>query len=226
MGDLRFRRKSIWLIWGVHIIRPACDFSFPGIAEDVARLGRLLREAMALLKITPKGPVAILNLACGRADETGTLLQCLSLPGQGGMYLGLDLRDAEIHEAKRRWQSSWQPNGIVEFRVADASLSRHMPTQSEYDFVLIRHQNYWDAPATWDQIYRLALGRLKPTGLLIFTSYFEHEHELAMASLKSMGAQVLIDLPHAASRPLRDAPGKSVDKRIAIVAPSQDSPAV
>jgi hypothetical protein len=41
-----------------------------------------------------------------------------------------------------------------------------------------------------------------------------------------MGAQVLIDLPHAASRPLRDAPGKSVDKRIAIVAPSQDSPAV
>lgn len=201
-------------------IRPATDFSFPGIAEDVARLGRLLRETMALLHLSPKGPAAILNLACGRADETGILLQCLSLPGQGGEYLGMDLRSAEISEAKRRWQSSWQPDGVVEFRVADASLAHHLSASTAYDFVFVRHQNYWDAPATWDQIYRHALGRLKPDGLLMFTSYFDREHELAIAALKSMGAHLLIDVPHTSSRPLRDAPGKSVDKRLAIVAPA------
>ena len=192
-------------------------FSFPGIAEDVGRLKNLLREGLDLIHRGPLPSPSVLNLACGRADETGVLLETLSLPGQGGSYLGLDLRVAEIQEAKRRWGRSWLPDGVVDFRVADAAHEHQLPTADRYDFIFIRHQNYWDAPATWDQIYRHALMRLREHGLLLFTSYFEREHELALAALQTRGARLLLSLPHKASRALADAPGKSVDRRLAIL---------
>jgi hypothetical protein len=197
---------------------PAIAFSYPGIAEDVARLRSLLAEAMRLLQRPPLVEPCILNLACGRADETGVLLEALCLPGQGGHYLGMDLRVAEIQEATRRWKQCWLPQGRVEFRVADASLARHLPEAADMDVIFVRHQNFWDDPATWDRIYRNAMARLKPNGLLMITSYFEKEHELALAALRGLGARVLLDLPHNASRPLPDAPGKSVDKRLAVIA--------
>lgn len=200
------------------IIRPAIDFSYPGIAEDMARLRLLLADAMRLLQRPPLVEPSLLNLACGRADETGVLLETLCLPGRGGHYLGLDLRPAEIQEARRRWGQSWLPQGRVEFRVADASLAQHLPETADRDLIFVRHQNFWDDPATWDRIYRNALARLKPNGLLLLTSYFEREHELALAALRGLGAELLLDIPHGASRPLPDAPGKSVDKRLAVVA--------
>lgn len=197
---------------------PAIAFSYPGIAQDVARLRSLLAEAMRLLQRVPLVEPCILNLACGRADETGALLETLCLTERGGYYLGVDLRAAEIQEATRRWKQCWQPHGRVEFRLADASLAQHLPEAADMDVIFLRHQNYWDDPATWDRIYRNAMARLKPEGLLVFTSYFEREHELALAALRGLGAQLLLDLPHHASRPLPDAPGKSVDKRLAVVA--------
>jgi SAM-dependent methyltransferase len=197
------------------------EFSYPGIAQDIACLRDLLLKAMVLVGATPRVCPAILNLACGRADETGALIDAWSVAGHGGEYLGLDLRHAEIHEAQRRWSACWQPHGSVEFRVADVSQPHRLPGDRRYDFAFVRHQNYWDAPAIWDQIYRNALARLKPDGLLVFTSYFDREHELAMAALKSMGATLWLDIPHTRSRILADAPGKSVDKRLAILGPPE-----
>lgn len=203
----------------MRIVPPAIGFSFPGIAGDVTRLRDLLRDALRLLKLAPPAAPNILNLACGRADETGSLLEVLRSGTTGGHYLGLDLRAAEISEATRRWRPSSHALDAIEFRVADASLAHHWPAKTSFDFIFIRHQNYWDAPTVWDQIFRHALTHLNPTGALIFTSYFEREHELAIAALQTQGAHLSLNLPHAESRSLADAPGKSVDKRLAIMTP-------
>ncbi|MFM2221487.1 MAG: hypothetical protein RLZZ553_1235 [Verrucomicrobiota bacterium] len=201
------------------------EFSFPGIAQDIARLGKLLREAMTLIDRKPRICPSILNLACGRADETGALIDAWSVAGSGGEYVGLDIRHAEILEARQRWGHCWKPQGSVEFRVADVSLSHQLPGSKRYDFIFLRHQNFWDAPVVWDQIYKNALARMLPDGLLVFTSYFDREHELALSALKTLGASLWLDIPHIASRSLADAPGKSVDKRLAILAaPGAEKP--
>ena len=87
-----------------------------------------------------------------------------------------------------------------------------------FDLIFIRHQNYWHDPATWLVLFRNALGTLKPGGLLVITSYFDREHELAMACLAQSGARKLADLHHPHARPLQDAPNKAVDRRMAVFA--------
>lgn len=196
-------------------ILPKIPFSFDGNADDAKRLQSLLSEGLQLIGRAPMHQPKILNLACGRADETGALLTVFSLPNSGGSYVGIDLRPREIAEASRRWEKSWQPLGNIEFRVADASLSHQLP-HDLFDVIFLRHQNYWDAPLIWDQIFRHALERLSPTGLLVFTSYFDREHELALAALRSLGAQLCLNLQHHRSRSLPDAPGKSVDRWLAL----------
>ncbi len=196
-------------------VNPAMPFSFDGNAEDAQRLKRLLQQAMQLLSLAPWQQPYMLNVACGRADETGVLLETLAWPDTAGFYLGMDLRPREIAEARRRWTHSWRPQGRVEFRVADASISQEWPSEP-FDVIFLRHQNFWDAPAIWDQIFRHALARLKPSGRLFLTSYFDREHELALAALKSLGGHLCLNMRHALSRPLADAPGKSVDRWLAL----------
>ena len=50
------------------------------------------------------------------------------------------------------------------------------------------------------------------------TSYFDREHELAMACLSQCGGRKLADLRNPHSRQLDDAPNKSVDRRLAVFA--------
>lgn len=202
-------------------LSPALPFSFAGNAEDAQRLKQLILQAMKLLAIAPVRQASLLNLACGRADETGVLLESFAWPESGGWYLGLDLRSREIAEATQRWGQSWEPQGRIEFRVADVSLAHQLP-EEKFDIIFLRHQNFWDAPLVWDQIFRHALGRLAPAGMLCFTSYFDREHELAVAALKSLGAQLCVNIKHHASRPLADAPGKSVDRWLAMWQHPQD----
>jgi hypothetical protein len=84
------------------------------------------------------------------------------------------------------------------------------------DLVFIRHQNYWNDPKTWDRLLENALSSLKPGGLLACTSYFDVEHDLMMAALKTRGAIVKVNVRHASSRALPDAPGKSVDRHLVL----------
>lgn len=202
----------------VTLFPPQIPYSFPGISEDVMRLKRLFENSLRLISWKPILAPRILNLACGRADETGTLLEVFCPQGAAGTYLGADLRHAEIQEARRRWSALNSPQFAIEFLVADASSLHALPMQSKFDVIFLRHQNYWDAPAVWDAIFQHALGRLQEKGLLIFTSYFEREHELAIAALQTKGATLLVNVPHRDSRPLAEAPGKSVDRRLAIFA--------
>ncbi|MDB4817412.1 hypothetical protein OAH11_00780, partial [Akkermansiaceae bacterium] len=53
-------------------------------------------------------------------------------------------------------------------------------------------------------------------GLLVITSYFDKEHELATHALEELGAVQVGSIINPNSRALSDAPGKSVDKHLAV----------
>ena len=63
--------------------------------------------------------------------------------------------------------------------------------------------------------------RLNKNGLLVITSYFDHEHKLALAALQAMGMEVVESRRNKASRALKDAPGKSVDRWVAVLRPKK-----
>lgn len=107
-------------------------FSHEGTDGDIRRLRVLLGEVFSLAELPFSGKLAVLNLACGRADESGALAAAL-------------------------------------------------------------------APS-----------------VILCTSYFDNEHELILASMRARGAQILANVRHAASRPLPDADGKSVDRWVAV----------
>ena len=197
-------------------MNPAIPYSYPGIAEDLQRLRGLLDLALRTAGWTPPPAPAVLNLACGRADESGILLSSVAPLAAELFYLGIDLRPAEIAEAKSRWLPAAPPGWQLDFRAGDASRTDRMKQLPPFDLVFIRHQNYWHDPATWLVLFSNALASLKPRGLLVITSYFDREHELAMACLLECGATKLADVHHPHARPLPDAPKKAVDRRLAV----------
>lgn len=194
-------------------------FQHPHTAADVGRLQQLLGDALTAIRFQATRPLTVLNLACGRADETGALANSMG-PGNIGFYLGIDLRSETVAEAERRWAL---PKGQIEFRCGDASSIDRMKSLPAFDFIFIRHQNYWDDPVTWDRLLSNALAALSPGGLLACTSYFDREHLLLKAALKTRGAEMLWDTRHFASRPLPEVPGKSVDRHLAIFRDSHSS---
>lgn len=187
-------------------------FRYPGTIEDVNRLSARLRQAFAAVGFLRGGSVRVLNLACGRADETGALARALA-PAAVGHYLGIDLRADAIEEAAKRW---FLPGGLIEFRSGDASLIDRMGLIADVDLIFIRHQNYWHDPVVWDRMLENGLKVLKTDGLLVCTSYFDKEHELLVAAMKTRGAEVLWNMRDPESRRLADAPGKSVDRHLVI----------
>lgn len=197
-------------------MRPARPLRFPGTDEDLARLRHLLSLGLRTAGWSPPPRPAVLNLACGRADETGILVETLAPAGAPVSLLGIDLRRPEIEEARARWLPACRPEQELEFRSGDASRVDRMRLLPPCDFVFVRHQNFWHDPEVWTRLYRHALGALRGSGLLAITSYFDREHELATACLCQLGASRLTDLLHPVSRPLADAPGKSVDRRLAL----------
>lgn len=187
-------------------------FSHSATAADVSRLQVLLGGVLTTIGFHRPGKLAVLNLACGRADESGAIASALA-PAEIGFYLGIDLRTDTLAEAGRRWEL---PGGIIEFRSGDASATDRMRQLPDFDLIFIRHQNYWHDPVTWDRLLGNALAGLAPGGVLVATSYFDREHELMKASLRTRGAELLWDVRHAASRPLPEVAGKSVDRHLAV----------
>lgn len=165
-----------------------------------------------MLGVEFSGGLAILNLACGRADETGVLCDVV-LPGRVSFYMGVDLRSAEIAEARQRWEMAGCDLQFIEGNAAMVGKMRTLPV---IDLIFIRHQNYWHAPLVWESILGDALSKLRDEGYFICTSYFDEEHALLVASMREKGAKLLLNLRHEDSRELPDAEGKSVDRWLAI----------
>ncbi len=145
---------------------PAKPFSYPGIHGDIERLSKLLAIGLQTATWHPPDSPAILNLACGRADESGILLRHLAPAAKRLFYLGIDLRAPEINEARARWIPTAPLGWDLDFRVGDAARTDRMKQLPSFDFIFIRHQNFWHDIPTWTDLYANALDVLKPTGLL------------------------------------------------------------
>jgi hypothetical protein len=187
-------------------------FSYEGIDGDVQRLGFLLKDSLSACDLNFDNKISVLNLACGRADETGVLVNALS-PARVGFYLGIDIRADAIEEAARRWKSN---HCEVYFMEGNAAMLGRIKSLPEFDLVFIRHQNYWHEPMVWEGILDESLLAMKSNGVLVCTSYFDLEHDLFLASMRERDAKLLLNVRNSKSRNLPDAEGKSVDRWIGI----------
>ncbi|MEM9081715.1 MAG: class I SAM-dependent methyltransferase [Verrucomicrobiota bacterium] len=197
---------------------PNRPFSYRETPEDLQSLRSLLTNH-ALPHLHPLLPADrhLLNLACGRSDETGLLAELFSPPSGHTEFTGIDIRPAELDEATARWSNSPQNNFNARFLDLDASklpLLRQLPDPTHLAF--FRHQNFWNGPQLWTQLFDHALQRLHPRGLLIITSYFDKEHLLALTALKELDAKLLVTAQNPTSRPIPQTPGKSVDRHLAV----------
>lgn len=189
------------------------------IADDLSKLRPLLSETVSPHLPPPASGLQILNLACGRCDEAETLVSLGKEITQGGdvRLVGADIRIREIRQARER--HSRLP---AEFLIEDATkLGAHQQLGDDFDLVFLRHQNFWHGQELWKKIFDQGRARLGKNGLLVITSYFDKEHRLALAALKAMGMEVVSNKRNRASRKLRDAPGKSVDRWVAVLRPKK-----
>ena len=83
--------------------------------------------------------------------------------------------------------------------------------------VFMRHQNFWHGQELWKKIFDQGIAKLRPDGMLVITSYFDVEHRLALRALEALGMEVVSNRRNKASRALNDAPGKSVDRWVAVL---------
>jgi chemotaxis methyl-accepting protein methylase len=194
------------------------------LAEDMRGLRRLLEKtvpAAGRTGLTAAGEIAILDVACGGCDEAATLSEffsCLRASGADAptstLLVGTDVRARELDEARERFFAS--PGRQFEFIAGDASkLDRHRQLREKFDIVFFRHQNLYNGRSLWRRVFEQGLSRLDDDGLLIITSYFDREHELAIKAFSDLGARLVSNERNSASR-LLATPGKSVDRHLAI----------
>lgn len=185
------------------------------IATDMRRLDALLREAVAphLQKKKRGRDMRILNLACGQCDEAEMLVNFAKTQSGGDATLiGADIRIREILQARER-----HANLPAEFLLEDATkLGAHKQLGENFDMVLLRHQNFWHGPELWKKIFGQGLEKTGDNGLLVITSYFDKEHQLALDALQKLGAELIVTKMNDEARKLI-MPGKFVDKHVAVL---------
>ena len=187
----------------------------PIIAEDMAKLHTLLHDSLAPHLPDGQKDMRILNLACGRCDEAETLIQTgRELTGGGDVQMvGADIRIREIRQAR-------ETHGHLpaEFLIEDATkMDQHKELGDDFNMVFLRHQNFWHGQELWKKIFDQGIAKLRPDGMLVITSYFDVEHRLALRALEALGMEVVSNKRNKASRALSDAPGKSVDRWVAVL---------
>lgn len=132
----------------MHMIQQM-PFSYEGIDGDIQRLEILLKDSFSELDLNFDNKISVLNLACGRADETGVLVHALS-PACVGFYMGIDLRADAIQEATRRWRST---DCEIHFMEGNAATLGRMKTLPEFDLVSSVTKtigmNLWCGKAYW-----------------------------------------------------------------------------
>ncbi|RFC44055.1 MAG: SAM-dependent methyltransferase [Verrucomicrobia bacterium] len=187
-------------------------------------LSRLLGDDAGFLEtLRGSNDVRILDLACGACDEAEVLTRRIArlrgdeLPetAAGIRFTGMDIRAREIGWARERFRGE----GAVsyEFLEGDARrLDGHSQLPEQFDLVFMRHQNLWNGRRVWEEIYHKALEKLSPGGRLVITSYFDREHEQALAAIQAQGGKLLVTHRNPFSRELAT-PGKSVDRHLAVL---------
>ncbi len=185
------------------------------LQQDLTRLEDNLRDLLSP-HLKAKDHLSLLNLACGRGDETGVLAKILAEKSNSAHLQGLDIRAAEIDQANSRWKKSLAGKSEADFIVHRGDRLLDLAEVGTPDIAFLRHQNFWNDKPVWTKIFDQALQRLNEDGHLVITSYFDKEHELAIEALTKLGAIQVGAIENSQSRALGDAPGKSVDKHLAI----------
>lgn len=190
-------------------------------ADENERLHAILTKLLRKGHFAPRKDVALqlLDIACGECREAETLIQVAQTlrganHGAPLRFVGTDLRKREVEDAAQRFRS--RPAATFEFIVENAAqLDRHQQLGQEFDLAFIRHQNFWLDGLQWKHIFEQGLTKLSDDGLLVITSYFDHEHKLAMAAVQEAGGELIVTERHQQSIQLA-CPGKSVDRHVAL----------
>ena len=185
------------------------------IVEDMQKLKSLLHDSLAPHLPAEQKDMRILNLACGRCDEAETLIKVSSELTQGGEVelIGADIRIREIRQARETHRHL-----PAQFLIEDATkIDQHKELSDDFNMVFLRHQNFWHGQELWKKIFDQGIAKLRPDGMLVITSYFDVEHRLALRALESLGMEVVSNRRNKTSRTLQDAPGKSVDRWVAVL---------
>lgn len=186
------------------------------LQQDLQKLEGNLRKLLDP-HVAQKDHLNLLNIACGRGDETGVLSKILSEKSKSAHIQGLDIRAAQIDQANSRWKSSLEKTRTTtDFITHRGDQLDELSEIDEPDIAFLRHQNFWNDRPVWTKIFDQALDKLSEDGHLVITSYFDKEHALATEALRSLGAIEVGSIVNPNSRLLSDAPGKSVDKHLAI----------
>ena len=172
--------------------------------RDSVRLGECLER---LLRRCPwswgdRKPLGVLNLACGRAPETVTLVEVLAAYSRTICYTGVDVRAKALDVARQRGQGLSRVFGdlmggecqsfTTRYAVGDLASPEFVRTlPGRQGLVLIRHQNVGFSVPVWTAIFDLALERLDPDGVLVLTSHYDHEHAVALNVMSALGTECL-----------------------------------
>ncbi len=189
------------------------------LQKDLDTLEQNLRHLLTPHLTGGKEHLSLLNVACGRGDETGVLAKVLGSQAQAAHLQGLDIRAAQIDQANALWKkklSNMAGNLTADFITHRGDRLSDLSEIGTPDLAFLRHQNFWNDRPVWTKIFDQTLERLDEDGLLVITSYFDREHDLAVDALKKLGAIQVGSLANPNSRALSDAPGKSVDKHLAV----------
>ncbi len=200
-------------------LNPNTPFHSADLPEDMSVLRRALETTLAGIPGVNKAGTEqrILNLACGRADETGVLADVFGRDAERLEIVGADIRSAEIEEANLRWGTVKDSDMQTRFHVEDGKrFLATMSSSERFDLTFMRHQNFWNDPVLWGRMFEGALRQLSDDGLFVITSYFDMEHELACRKLTDLSAVKVADHRNTRSRELSETPGKSIDRHIAI----------
>ncbi len=183
--------------------------------DDLGKLKLLLTPLISENIKVNNDSIRCLNLACGRADESGVLEEILNPLAANLEIFGVDIRERELDIAHNRWRT--KPHVTYTFLSHDATKLHQISELTQpCDIILMRHQNYWNGAITWQKIYDSALNRLGSDGILVITSYFDKEHLQALHAIQQLGATLITTIQNPQSRPVLDAPNKSVDRHIAV----------
>lgn len=191
------------------------------LAADELSLHRLLTSALDAAAAPPRrDEVQILDLACGECREVETVsaaaLQKLGRPGAALRFVGADIRGAQLDDARARGRRMRKPGTDVEFLEQDCSkLPDIKELGKDFDMVFLRHQNYWNDRRAWRRIFQNGVERLSESGLIVITSYFDLEHELAVKAITAAGGELVTSVRNKDSRAL-STEGKSVDRHLAV----------
>jgi chemotaxis methyl-accepting protein methylase len=190
-------------------------------SPDELTLQRLLTSALETAGApAAREEVQVLDLACGACREvevvSAAALEKLGRKGAGLRFVGADIRGAQIGEARDRARKLTEKGAKVEFMEADcAKLDAHGELGREFDLVFLRHQNFWHERKAWRRIFQNGMERLNDSGLLVITSYFDLEHELAVKAITEAGGELVTSVRNTGSRELAT-PGKSIDRHLAV----------